>query len=506
MDITYTSSSSDKSDLFVGIRSSNSGLNVQFPKGLIVSEDANTRVSDARALVEVFRRYRSRSVIEENWGSAAESPIVEDSYFSAYIEILEDFIKRQELFTPVVRKWGVGCGSKIDWGKTFKTRPQLLSKSGVPVYIHPVRRTVIKELGADIRHIHEYCLSESARLAGWLFNDLSFPAVRLRFSIEKAVAIIGSLEGSVYRHNDLALLQSMRAMLLGSSRKGSPKFIFGTYYFQYYWEWLVNDQFGNSILSNWQPRARWTPVRGESTHAPGLNLDSLYTCPGGAFVVDAKYYSGVLDGRLKGLPGTSDLAKQFHYIDFVRYNFRASHVQESDTASSSVVTGIFVVPWDKGADNSGIIYGSDGNLGWSGFGWLPWRGIVSPADVVHCVFWDVRAAMLSVDTSASHGADSLGFLLCLVARELGRENADSKSETSELGSYYGIGGGDYSHENAFFVCERESKYGLTRLLRRRVLRDREFDIYWTEGVDFGDLENPPVSEKDGLADIVDFAE
>lgn len=315
-------------DNFVGIRTlsnSKDNLEIRFPLGFNLSKDEAGIKKDVKLLILTLLKYKK---LESSFSNAAlqesdflSSPIQDYLYLIQYY-----FDNNGRYYQETDIEYTKGLQGKINWSKTIKIIKPMLQDNSLIFTNFVVKRNFILE-DQLITQIHKYCTQLSFERLGWLFCDFIPPSSDLDFSnvIEMCIATITNKLHHTFKDKDIELFQSLLSVLKDQSSNNINKsHSFGIKRFEYVWEKMIDNVFGNvSNKSKYFPKATWH-IRGKIEYKASLEPDTILKVEDDIFVIDAKYYKyGITKQlRINSLPGSSDINKQITYGKYIKENFR----------------------------------------------------------------------------------------------------------------------------------------------------------------------------------------
>jgi hypothetical protein len=319
------------------------------------------------ALLCAIRRH-SQNSDGELTGNAADRETSGQFPFDAYIAVIRDFMRHGYYIESEIRHRNAPTG-KINWRRTIARVRPTLRDDGSPVYTDFIIRQNAKKTDNLISLIHEWCVHEAFTTLGWIFTSFNPREPALEISEggkERAVfvsVIIDSLK-TTFNDRNRTLFNAMIAMLRHDRSDGKSAFFYGTEHFHTVWENLIDTSYGVSEGEkvNYFPRAKWV-IMGKEKDADVLRPDTIMRLNGRVFVLDAKYYSFILDGE--NLPGVSDINKQVTYGAYA--------CQKSPNGTP--VYNAFLIPYDFERDPRGLLKKDNfltegGRYGYLGFSYM----------------------------------------------------------------------------------------------------------------------------------------
>lgn len=305
-------------DYWVGLLTKNGVPKLNFPTGLIPSQDRDALRKQARQLLELLR---DANAINEDFLENFSMPANSVSQFplGSMQTLIEDFLASGSLITLPVEHFRRDAPGPIRWNRTLQSQIPLPNSRRRLVYPHFISSK--KSLNDDflISQIHAYCLAISFENIGWLYTssrpNLNVPYLNVelfRHQIEKTLS-------QTFNDRDLTILKCLKSIIdwVANDSQASIQ-TYGTSHFDVIWEHLVDSIFGIKNKADYYPSTAWHTLEDASSHKNrSLMPDSIMLHQGKIFILDAKYYSYGITNNPDNLPGSADINKQITYGDFV---------------------------------------------------------------------------------------------------------------------------------------------------------------------------------------------
>lgn len=326
-------------DTFVGIKCENNTISVCFPLGYDLSLDEKELRKDVLALIDVIRITTAKkdSYISNNqlFKDVVDFPI------QAYLHIIRDFIDRGYYIERDV-EYDTSQKGKVSWSRTIKTQKPHVSDGNV-FYLNLVTKKAKNKDNELISLIHEYCVYESFEKIGWLYTS-SMPKIpRIRYKKKLFANVIKNKLQSTFNDRNRRLFESMLAMILALDDDNEKKdYQYGTYRFEYVWESLIDKVFGINDKEKFFPNTYWQ-INGNIYANSFLEPDTIMVKNNNIYILDAKYYKFGATKNYYDLPGTSSIAKQITYGEYVYSNENI----KKEYGSSCKVYNAFIMPFSK---------------------------------------------------------------------------------------------------------------------------------------------------------------
>lgn len=391
---------------FVGIKIEDDKPKVYFPLGYSKSSDLKQERKDILNLISVLSAYGKKAdgKLTKSEQDSESFPI--RAYIGVFVHYLNYgyYVENETVFKR-------SASGKINWNRTIKQiRPQVSENSAV--YLDYIRKKNSLNENALITQIHEYCVQESYKKIGSIFN---FPrpenfAIQLRKDL--FVSVLREKIANTFNERNLLLFHNMLDMLLSMAKDEKPKkLFFGTDDFEYVWEGLVDKVFGISNKQDYYPKCSWTTIDSEKSEdvkwqeseKSALRPDSIMICNGKVFILDSKYYKYGATRSNFHLPGSGSILKQLAY---------AEYVETQKKADGRNIYNAFIIPYDaesrkwlneekKGAYKTLCFGSSTGD----------WVHNGNAYEKIHGILLDVRSIMYRHPSSSKDDIAELADLI-----------------------------------------------------------------------------------------------
>lgn len=275
-------------------------------------------------VLKAIRRYHSRR-LESEQHAEQENPISND--LALLVTIVSDFAEHGEYRDEHQLEQVNGPGRHM-WSHTINKKLALIQHES-PIYTDIITRQRTREHNNPITLLHRRIVSECyASLAQFGLTELlDLPAN----SVEESPApennsedyLLYLVESELSRQFDSRrrhILNLLKAYLSSQSSRqqdSEPEYAFGCSSFHMLWEDACRTVLGEDISGQLQIKSPVWSMKQQVHEAPAsLIPDMIFSTEHGTWIMDAKYYLP-LPGRAGnlplGLPGTSDITKQFLY-------------------------------------------------------------------------------------------------------------------------------------------------------------------------------------------------
>ena len=275
-------------------------------------------------VLKAIQRYHSRR-LESEQHAEQENPITND--LSLLVTIVTDFAEHGEYRDEHQVEQVNGSGHHM-WSHTINKKLALIQHES-PIYTDIITRQRTREHNNQITLLHRRivreCYSSLAQFG--LTELLDLPAN----SVEDSPApendsedyLLYLVESELSRQFDsrrrhiLNLLKAYLSCQSSRQMDSEPEYAFGCSSFHMLWEDACRTVLGDDISGQLQIKSPVWSMKQQVHEAPSsLIPDMIFSTEHGTWIMDAKYYLP-LPGRAGnlplGLPGTSDITKQFLY-------------------------------------------------------------------------------------------------------------------------------------------------------------------------------------------------
>lgn len=306
----------NEGDRFVGVKVDTDDAVVCFPIGYqLPANDADLR-RDINNLLYVLAAFmKEDKLIGE---SKLATPRSVDFPIYAYLKVIRDYLRTGRYYTETDPRFKTDIKGNVSWPRTVREQKALVQKNGSLIFTNMTVRSVTPNANKKITQIHRYCVYEAFDKIGWLYVPYMpqkpgsyFDNREAMYILEKKLAIT---------HNDVEqeLFSSMLSMLKYVAAKPSEKkYFFGTDYFEYVWQKMVDKAFGIPNKEQYLPHTRWFLDCGTVRTKRPLQPDTVMLYNKKTYVLDAKLYRYGCSGNPDHLPNSSDISKQITYGEYI---------------------------------------------------------------------------------------------------------------------------------------------------------------------------------------------
>ncbi|MDU3176667.1 LlaJI family restriction endonuclease [Anaerococcus sp.] len=334
-------------DEFVGIKSYSvddmQEIRIVFPMGYRLLDDDDQIRNSVLELVSVLEAYRDeQSRIPQS--DSIENNNMNRFPIKSYMTVIDQYLNNG-YYQIREQQFARGTSGNINWSRTIKheSNSVIPSKNG---FIYPIYR--IKKHSQSDKHliteINKYCVYVSFLKIGWLYN-LNPPQKHDNyFSLDIYKQYLKDYILQTNVDNDKILFQAMLDILNYENPNNPPEdFYYGTNNFEFIWENLVQDTYGNVDKSYYFPRTKWILKDNKEKTKPPLQPDTIMKFANNVFVLDAKYYKYGISKNEKDLPNSSSINKQISYGEFIVTNPKF----QSEIDNGLNVYNAFLMPYNS---------------------------------------------------------------------------------------------------------------------------------------------------------------
>lgn len=238
--------------------------------------------------------------------------------FNAYIWLIKDYIENGYYRTNKL-DYKKNNRGKINWSKTIKNNSLFPNEDNIFYKDFVVKKNQIN-VENILTMIHKFCVFEAVSKLGWLYNInlnmLEKPNLYF-MKREDMLLFLKNKYISAFRDREKSLLLNMIRMLEGLdfNKLDFKNFDLSTNEFEYVFERLIDEKFGNTDSSNYNPYAIWHIDGKDSFETHELRPDTVLIKDNVAYIIDAKYYKYGYTNKLRDLPGVSSVHKQITYTE-----------------------------------------------------------------------------------------------------------------------------------------------------------------------------------------------
>lgn len=322
----------------VGIEFKENIINVYFPLGYKIP-DNNNETEEKKSILDLIRTISLCKNNDEYEEYDFDGGQIDNIPVNSYLWIINDYLKNG-LYTVHEKKYIQSQKGKINWKKTFKTRP--IFNDHEIVYLNPITE-VKTQYDNIISEIHSICINISIEKIGWIFGNISkIDNYQRSYTDDIYLDIINKELSKTFNDRKKTLLKHLINIISKNSNNDKSDFVNDLLVnnYQYAWEKMIDYVFGNVInKEDYFPEVIWrfhddnNPKR---TMRPDTIIEKNENKK--IYILDAKYYKyGVEKNGSK--PGVESVDKQITYGE---YNSKKYDTEE--------VYNAFIMPFDMTND------------------------------------------------------------------------------------------------------------------------------------------------------------
>lgn len=331
-------------DTFVGIKSEiiegKHQISIHFPLGHRISRDEDKVRNEILQLFTVLQDYNDE---QSRFTSEAKEQLLRTVRFpiQAYLTVIFHYINNG-YYQITESNYSTGSNGNISISRTLKKEQPIATAKGMVYPKFQVRKhsDTDKDL---ITEINKYCVYESFLKIGWIYKLPGIP----KPNATKGLKVYKDyLQGAWLRENKDKEKNLFKAMLdileFTSHLDNLEEIYFGTNRFEYIWERLIQETYGNVVKEYYFPKSRWLLNIGKQRENDAIEPDTVMEHKGNIFVLDAKYYKYGWTLLPKDLPSSSSINKQISYGEFIATNEKF----EQERKNGMGVFNAFLMPYD----------------------------------------------------------------------------------------------------------------------------------------------------------------
>lgn len=370
-------------DRFVGVKGDVNGVCVYFPLGYQLSDTDSEIRKDILHLFRIINEFKDE---KEGTIKQRNNSELDDVEFplNAYLDIIYYFLKNgyYKETDPVYKTQNRG---KIHWSKTIKNQNPIIiennDSSYAVVYTNFTVRDYTPNEDKEITRINQYCVYESFRKIGWLFNSYMPPEPTSKFNKNKYLSILQDKLSNTNNDNKKRLFRSMMELINSIDESSKNQFHYGTKKFEHVLEKMIDSMFGIEHKDDYYPKAKWNLIYGNDAETYPLQPDTIMEYDDKIFVIDSKYYKYGESKNSGDLPPVTSINKQISY---------AEYASKLETSKGKEIYNAFLLPYNKETNKFGV-HDLFINVG-EAIG--EWRGKnTHKYEHVQCILIDVRYLM-----------------------------------------------------------------------------------------------------------------
>lgn len=349
---------------YIGLKIEKEDRKFIFPYGYQKSTNEDLK-KDMLNLLKMLDRYRNLKNVNDSFKNEYNFP------FDTYIWIIQDFINNgyYNVDSSLYKEKNMG---NIDWGKTIKKNNILINNENI-IYNKYIVREKKKDLNI-ITEIHKYCVYEAIDKMGWYYNiDTKIakkPDITLKVNL--MINMLNNEYIKSFTDKKKNLIKNMITLLRGLDRNkfNTKSFDLSTNEFEYIFERLIEERFGNVDVSKYYPKSNWH-INGKTYPGSYLRPDTIFIKGDTAYIIDAKFYKyGYTKDIQKDLPNSTSVQKQITYAEDLILN----------NPNIKNVFNVFLLP-----------YSSNSLLEYIGYADTTWKDSSNKYEKVYAVNVDLKS-------------------------------------------------------------------------------------------------------------------
>lgn len=341
-------------DNFVGIRFDNNEKKVIFPIGYRVPQDndkCRLSILSLLKLISLSKKKLSDDKYGISDGDTTELPI------NSFLWIICDYLTNGVYF-DIEKRYVQKQNGKINWKRTLKS--EFYISNGNIVYLNPFVEKNINEKNY-ITDIHLFCINKSINEIGWLFGNIDCPKSNMKYvdTIHYKNFLNKEMLKTFDDRKKKLILHMKRILDYTTNKTGSIyERKYGTNQFEYIWEYIVDDVFGNDDVNKYFPSANWHILNWNAFLDTKLKPDTILSFNKKIYILDSKYYKFGISGSFMDLPHTDSIQKQITYGEYVCNNMNFKEIYNA-----------FIVPYNKNNNSFDV----SGDIEYIGFAESNWK-------------------------------------------------------------------------------------------------------------------------------------
>lgn len=334
-------------DRFVGVKGDIHGVFIYFPLGYELSETDSEIRKDILQLFRIINEFK-----EEKEGTITQKSNneIKDVEFplNEYMEVIYYFLKNgyYKETDPIYKTQNRG---KICWSKTIKNQNPLLVKNNDTnyslIYMNFTVRNSNPNEDNEMTKINQYCVYESFKKIGWLFNSYIPPKPRNKLNKNRSLSILQDKLSNTNEDNKKRLFKSMIKMINSMDEDSETQFHYGTNRFEHVLEKMIDSMFGIEHKDDYYPKAEWNLKFDNDTQTYPLQPDTIMEYEDKIFVIDSKYYKYGDTRESKDLPQVTSINKQITYAEYAK---------TLEISEGKEIYNAFLLPYNKESNKFGV--------------------------------------------------------------------------------------------------------------------------------------------------------
>jgi len=341
-------------DNFVGISFEENEKRIIFPLGYEIPDDSNEcrlSILNLLRLISMSKNNLFGNKYGSKEGNEKELPV------NSFLWIINDYLTNGVYF-DIEKKCVQKQNGKINWKKTLNSK-FYVSKNNV-IYLNPFVEKKATEKNY-ITDIHLFCINKSIIEIGWLFGNIECPKSNINISnLTYYKEILNKELMKTFDDRKKQLIIHMKR-IIDNTTDGSQTFNekkYGTNQFEYIWEYIVNDVFGNEDVNKYFPSSSWNILKWNKIEDSKLRPDTVLVVDSKLYILDSKYYKFGISSNPSDLPHTDSIQKQITYGEYAHNN-----------KDFEQIFNAFIIPYNRINNKFGI----NNNIEYMGFAESNWK-------------------------------------------------------------------------------------------------------------------------------------
>ena len=297
---------------YIGLKIENGEYQFIFPRNYQSADTEESLRKDILNILYVIEKYKTLKSIHDSHQQKYSFPL------HSYIWIIQDYLENGYYQVDKIRYIKSNNG-KINWNRTIKNNNLFPDRNNI-IYKEFIVRKNQSNIENMITLIHKFCVYEAVSQLGWLYhlnvNIVEKPVLNLSFK-QSMLFLLKNEYTRSFKDSKKNLILNMIQMLEGldSNKMNLRNFELSTNEFEYVFETLVDESFGNMDSSNYNPYALWYLNEKGTFKTSELRPDTILIKNNIAYVIDAKYYQYGYTMDPRDLPGIGSIHKQITYTE-----------------------------------------------------------------------------------------------------------------------------------------------------------------------------------------------
>lgn len=367
----------------IGLKVTDKKIEFIFPKHYEITSNS---INEMLNLLRLIDKYK---ILEDG-----EDKHIEENHFpfDAYLWIIKDYVQNG-YYNEKQSKYLPGTKGNINWKSTIKNNKIYLGLEQI-VY----KELIVKSnfnIDNIITQIHRFCVAETINTMGWYYKINEVKEEKLFLDKETVLLILKQEYSKTYIDHKKMLLLNMIKIIEGVDTPfyNTKHFEITTNEFEYVFERLIRERFGNEETHKYNPKATWH-IDGQPPKTPSpLRPDVIMKKGNDIYVIDAKYYKyGYSNNDMDRLPEAYSIHKQIIYA-------KSISVQEDFKENS--IYNVFILPYTS----------KEQYIKYIGYATVDWEKEGNSYEKVHTVLIDLKQLIDNTFGSKNKNIDELISIL-----------------------------------------------------------------------------------------------